>query len=152
MEGKEKPSVILQISAVVLFILFSIGALIAFGYYTFQLAFSFVNQEDIIAFNKGAMYMLGVGLSSGLLTYFMIYEIIKKEISVAFNKKATRSALIFMGLIFILPQIFHYSLEYILEKRGYMICDLDSYQWRMYRTFYYVSSVDACTNLIESKK
>ena len=90
--------------------------------YAFQLTLDLLHKEDVIAFNKGAMYMLGVGLSGGLLIYFMIYEIIYGKISESFNKKATRLAFIFMGSIFIFPQIIDFRVRQYIGHTGYVFC------------------------------
>jgi len=134
----------LKLSTVVIFTLFSVGAIFAFGYYSFLLMLDLFNSEDIIAFNKGAMYMLGVGLSSGLLTYFMIYEIIKREISESFNKRATLLSLIFMASIFIFPQIVDYGIRQYINHIGYIFCTDKSYRWLHAQNLVFATNEETC--------
>ncbi len=114
---------------VFLFSLFSISTLLAFGYYAFNTFLDFLYAKNIIEFNKGAMYMLGVGLSAGLLVMFMIHELQGKEISGTYNKKATRLAFIFIGIVFIFPQIVDYVVSYKIKNLGYVYCQNQSYRW-----------------------
>jgi len=116
-------------ATVFVFALICVGALIAFGIYGYNVAYDLIRREELVEFNKGAMYMLGVGLSSGLLVTFMIHELIGKEISKSYNKKATRSALIFIGLIFVFPQIADYVILYKVKNAGYVFCENRSYRW-----------------------
>ncbi len=118
-----------------------------------QLIEQFVSNASLIEFNKGAFYGLGSGIGLGGITYALVHQnILKFSLDNRFFNMMPAVMVFGVFISLLLPPIAHYSLEYILENRGYMICDLDSYQWRMYRTFYYVSDVDTCTNLIESKK
>jgi hypothetical protein len=138
-------------------LLFSLMFLWSFWWFALnfsQLIEQFTSNASLIEFNKGAFYGLGAGIGLAVATYGMVHQnILKFSLDSRFFTKTIPAVMVSGVFIsFLLPPIAHYSLEYILENRGYMICDLDSHQWRMYRTFYYVSDVDTCTNLIESKK
>ncbi len=87
MEVKDTEKNLLKYLTVIVFALFAVGALLVFGYYALHTVVDLIYMESVIEFNKGAMYMLGVGLSAGLLTSFMIYEIQNRKISESFNKK-----------------------------------------------------------------
>ncbi|MCL7422012.1 MAG: hypothetical protein M8364_14020 [Methylobacter sp.] len=145
MQGDSKQSIWLKLLTVVVFILFSAGSLAAFGYYAFQLILDLLHKEEVIAFNKGAMHMLGVGLSGGLLIYFMIYEIIYGKISESLNKKATRLAFIFMGSIFIFPRIIDYGVRQYIGHTGYVFCADQSHRWLHAQNLVFASNEEACT-------
>ncbi len=129
MEVKDTERNLLKYLTVIVFALFAVGALLAFGYYALHTVVDIIDMKSVIEFNKGAMYMLGVGLSAGLLTFFMIYEIQNRKISESFNKKATRLALIFIGSIFIFPQIVDYGVHQKIKSIGYVFCAKQSYSW-----------------------
>ncbi|MFA7556116.1 MAG: hypothetical protein WCY88_17875 [Spongiibacteraceae bacterium] len=132
---------------VIIFALFAICALLAFGYYAFDVSISLISKKEIIEFNKGAMYMLGVGLGAGLLVIFMIHELIGKEISNAYNKKATKCALISIGLIFIFPQLADYIVSSKFRSMDYVFCEEKSYRWLHAQNKVYGANVDACSGI-----
>ncbi len=144
MNGTQKPSLILQVLIVAFFFLFAIGSLIVFGYYAFLLFENIISQSDFIVFNKGSMYMFGVGLSSGLLTYFFIYEILKKKISASFNKKSTYIGLVFIGSIFIFPQLADYWIHKYINHIGYAYCPEQSYRWLHAQNLVFASDENIC--------
>lgn len=134
------------------FALFAIGALFAFGYYTFDVSIGLISKKDIIEFNKGAMYMLGVGLGAGLLVIFMIYELTGREISSSYNKRATKIALISIGLIFLYPQIADYIVSSKVGSMDYIFCEDQSYRWLHVQNKVYGINADACNYVEVDKK
>ncbi len=147
MEVKDTQRNLLKYLTVFVFALFAMGALLAFGYYAIHTVVDLVYMESVIEFNKGAMYMLGVGLSAGLLTSFMIYEIQNRKISESYNKKATHLALIFIGLIFIFPQIVDYGVRQKIKSIGYVFCAKQSYSWLHAQNKVFGLNEAACTQL-----
>lgn len=127
--------------------LFAICALLAFGYYAFDVSISLILKKEIIEFNKGAMYMLGVGLGAGLLVIFMIHELTGKKISNSYNKKATKFALISIGLIFIFPQLADYIVSSKFRSMDYVFCEEKSYRWLHAQNKVYGVNVDACSGI-----
>lgn len=131
---------------VVVFFIFSAGALLVFGFYTLQLVRGMISSADIVEFNKGAMYMLGVALSSGLLTAFMVHELRGGELSAAYNKKATQLALLFLGLIFIFPQATDYLVTSKLTGVDYVYCKDQSYRWLHSQNKVFAVNAAVCAN------
>ncbi len=145
-------SLLKKVSGFLFFFFPSLGAFILFGSDLYQLFLQVKSNVSVIEFHKGSFFDLGIGLGFGVFTYMYLQEVIlQRAVTPKVTKWMTRGLISSVFIMMLFPQIAHYSLEHILEKQGYMICNLDSYQWRIYRTFYYVSEVDACTNLIESK-
>lgn len=132
---------------VIVFSMFAICSLLAFGYYAFDVTISLMSKKEIIEFNKGAMYMLGVGLGSGLLVIFMIHELTGKKISNSYNKKATKFALISIGLIFVFPQVADYIVSSKIGKMDYVFCEEKSYRWLHAQNNVYGVSADTCSNI-----
>ena len=146
MQDDNKKSPGLQILIVVFFLLLSSGLLAVFVYYSFLLFSAILSGSDIIAFNKGAVYMLGAGLISALLTYFLIYEIIKKNISDSFNKKSKYIGLAFIGSVFLVPQLAEYGVNKYTESIGYMYCPEQSYRWLHAQNLVFTSNREICVN------
>lgn len=130
---------------VIIFALFAICAFLVFGYYAVDVSVSLISKKEIIEFNKGSMYMLGVGLGTGMLVVFMIHELIGKKISKSYNTKATRFALLSIGLIFVFPQFSDYLVSSKVRSMDYIFCEEKSYQWLHVQNKVYGVSVDACS-------
>ena len=90
--------------------------------------------------------MLGVGLGAGLLVIFMIHELSGKEISNSYNKNATRFALLFIGLIFIFPQLVDYVVTSKIKSMDCVFCKNLSYRWLHVQNKTYGITIDACEN------
>ncbi len=151
--SEQKTSLLSLFAGLLAFFLMSGWSLWWFVSHFSQLIEQVVSNANLIDFNKGSFYGLGGGISMAALTYGVLHQnVFKFSLESRFFNK-TIPAVMFYGavIMILLPHIAHYSIEYILEKRGYMICDTHSMQWPMYRSYYYVSDVDTCTNLIESK-
>ncbi len=132
---------------VIIFALFAICALLAFGYYAYDVSISLISKKEVIEFNKGAMYMLGVGLGAGLLVIFMIHELTGKKISDSYNKKATKIAFISIGLIFVFPQLADYIVNSKVRSMDYVFCEEKSYRWLHAQNKAYGVNVDACNGI-----
>jgi hypothetical protein len=132
---------------VIIFALFAICAFLAFGYYAFDVSISLISKKEIIEFNKGAMYMLGVGLGAGLLVIFMFHELTGKKISNSYNRKATKFALISIGLIFVFPQLADYIVSTKVISMDYVFCKEKSNRWLHLQNKVYGVNVDACSSI-----
>ena len=151
--SEQKPPLLPLLAGCLAFFLMSLGFFWDFVSHFSQLIEQFESNARLIDFNKGSFYGLGGGISMAALTYGILHQnLFKFSLDSRFFNKTIPAVMVYgVFIMILLPQIAHYSLEYILEKRGYMICDTHSVQWSMYRSYYYVSDVDTCTNLIESK-
>lgn len=129
---------------VFVFALFSLCSLLAFIYFSYEVSKSLLLKEALIEFNKGAMYILGVGLGSGLLVIFMIHELTGREISHSYNKKATRFAVMSLVLMFMFPVVADYIVSSKINRMGYVFCDTKSYQWLHVKNKVYGADVDMC--------
>ncbi len=132
---------------VIVFALFSLCALLAFGYYVYDVSISLITKKEVIEFNKGAMYMLGVGLGAGILVIFMVHELTGKIISNSYNKKATRIAFISIGLIFTFPQLAGYLVNSKIRDMNYVFCEEKSYRWLHAQNRVYGINIDACRSV-----
>lgn len=132
---------------VIIFALFAICVFLAFGYYAYDVSISLISKKEIIEFNKGAMYMLGVGLGSGLLVIFMIHELTGKKISDSYNKKATKIAFVSIGLIFAFPQLADYIVNSKVKGMDYVFCEEKSYRWLHTQNKVYGVNVDTCNGI-----
>ena len=137
---------------VIVFAIFAIAALLAFGYAAIDVTVSLISRKEIIEFNKGAMYMLGVGLGAGLLVIFMIHELSGKVISSSYNKKATKLALLSVGMIVVIPQLADYAVSLKVKGMNYVSCGNLSYRWLHVQTKVYGISIDTCKEVEIAEK
>ncbi len=151
--SEQKPPLLPLFAGCLAFFLMAGWGLWSFVSHLIQLTEQVVSNANLIDFNKGSFYGLGLGIGLTALVYGMLHQnVFKFSLESRFFNKTIPAVMIYgLFIMILLPHIAHYSIEYILEKRGYMICDTHSMQWSMYRSYYYVSDVDTCTNLIESK-
>jgi hypothetical protein len=97
------------------------------------------------------MFGAGIGLAS--LTFAIFYEgILRRKLTNKITKGITRSALVGISLMFILPQVLHYLASTYLEKDRYVICDEMSYQWLLYKKIVYTTNQLRCETLIQEKE
>jgi hypothetical protein len=152
MENSHEPSILIRFGGFLLFMFLSLGAFAWFGWSLFQTITQIASNNPVILFNKGALYMLGVGIGLSTLTYIALYEaILRLPLTNKVNKRINGGALISIITMIIFPQVIHYPVERFLEGRGYNICEPVSYQWFMYRKIIYVSNSEACAELVERK-
>lgn len=153
MEHPNRPSALLRYGGLLLFASLSLAALAWFGWSIIQIITQIRSNTAVILFDKGAVYMLGVGMGLLVLTYGILHEVI---LGLALTKRVTKriniSALISIIVLFIVPHLVHYLVEHALNERDYIICDQASYQWLLYRRIVYVSNFEDCANIIEGKK
>ncbi|GAB3112550.1 hypothetical protein GCM10027217_41840 [Pseudomaricurvus hydrocarbonicus] len=90
------------------------------------------------------MYLLGVGLSLGLLTLLMAQEVRGQAISTETNRKATRLALLFLGVIFLFPVAAGYAVQYKVSRMGYVYCQDQSHQWLHAQTKVFAVNATSC--------
>ena len=115
-----------------------IGALYIAVDATISLITGIYNFQDNIEFNKGALYLYGVGLILLIFVVGIIYtNYLKKNISSHANKIIGKAVLVFLLITFFLPQIVHYTTANYLENRGYQVCEARSKQWLHVRTIVY---------------
>lgn len=96
------------------------------------------NSQDNIEFNKGALYLYGVGLILLIFVVGIIYtNYLKRSISNHTNKIIGKVVLVCLIITFLLPQIIHYATANYLENRGYQVCEARSKKWLHVQTIVY---------------
>ncbi len=134
-----------KILGIAFFIVISISALYWFFHVIQQLTSDLLKQTDLIVFDKGAMYLLGVGGGIGVLTVFLIADAMKKELSHEVHKRATRILLLILGLTFVLPQVMDFGVHRYIERINYVHCEDQSHQWFHAHTYVFATDLTTCT-------
>ena len=150
MEDREKPSWAIRIFAPLLFILGSTAALLWFFYRLIAL-FSGA-QSDIIVFDKGSFYMLGVGIGMLILAIVTVQEgWLGRVLSKKQSTYLTRLAVISLAVLFVVPHFVHYLTDSYLSIRGYSVCEEASHQWLFVRDIVYVQESMECNENLKKK-
>ena len=146
-------SVWLLVFGTVMFLILSV-----FGFFLFYVGMSdlvigFQQNNEVIYFDKGAMYGLGVGISLFVFFIVVIHEgILQRSLS---EKKAvifTRIMIVGLVISFILPQVAYFVVSEIIDDIHYLECDVPTNAWPVYKTLVYTDTEQTCLRLIEEKK
>ena len=134
---------------------FSIGTLSALVWFFVSLIgviTLFRLNKPVITFDKGAMYMLGVGLGLLLLTITgFIQGVLKKKLSHRAEILFKRGIIVSVMLMLVTPQLAHYLVANSAQQRHYDICKAASYRWFLYSKFYYTQNEMTCNQLLETR-
>lgn len=150
MEDREPPSLTVRLAGPLVFIVGSIGALFWFGFSVFVLLENLNNE--IVSFDKGAFYMLGVGLGSATLSFVLIYEFWHgKPLTKRLNILCTKLAFFSIILLLLTPQAIHLLTGNYLENRGLTLCEQASSQWLFVSEIVYVDDDSGCDGISKRK-
>jgi len=150
MEGREKPSLGIRIFAPLIFISGSIAALLWFFYRIFNLFIA--TLSEIVVFDKGSFYMLGVGVGMLNLAIVTVQEgWLDKPLSKKQSAYLTRGAFIGIALIITVPHLVHYFANSYLLRQGYTVCEEASQQWLFVRDIVYIAESIECSTSLKNK-
>jgi hypothetical protein len=109
-------------------------------------------MNNVITFNKGAMYVLGAGAGALSLSVAVVYTAIyQRKVSFSVEKVLIKIALIAMVVMFVLPQIAHLSVNRIIDDNSYQECEPLSYRWMLYKKYVFTQDEETCINLVTEK-
>lgn len=147
MEGAVQPSRSRRIASVSIFALSAVAAMDWFFWSALQLVSQLLSKSPAVMFDKGAVYMLGVGLGLGLLTCVGLYEgILERSPTKRFGRWMNIGAIVSIGVMVVLPHMAHAAVNhYLVGTRGYMVCEAESHQWLLYRRIAYAASEVLCS-------
>jgi len=149
MKDREKPSWAIRIFGPMLIIFISFGAMTVFFYRVFLL-FHGISSE-IVIIEKGSFYLFGVGAGALPLALVCVQEFwIGKLLSRKQARILTRMAIGGVIIMFTLPHLMHFSLDYFLKKEGYSVCKEASHQWLHVRNIVYTQDPAECIEELKS--
>jgi len=150
MESREKPSWGIRIFAPLFFISGAIAALLWFFY---RISNIFIGTlSEIVVFDKGSFYMLGVGVGMLILSVVTVQEgWLDKPLSKIQSAYLTKGAFIGIALIFTVPHLVHYFANGYLLKQGYTVCEEASHQWLFVRDIVYIADSIECNASLKMK-
>lgn len=142
-------TMLLNVIFLSMLILFSF---IWFIYSVYDLTLNIINEAQVITFNKGSMYMFGVGIGLFFLLIGLVQKgLFKKDLSEKKESFLIRGSVIGIIVMFSLPIVVDYFVEQKIRKENYVVCSDMSYQWFLYKKFVYTSSNQTCVELVRQK-
>ena len=149
MTKPDEPSALIRFSGFFIFLFFSIGAFVWFGWTSLSLVEQITKSMPAVIYDNSGFYMLGVSIGLFALTYAALHEVILQlPLTKSVTKRITYTAFVGIGIMIILPQIVNYSIDDHLKNNGYKICEQVSSNWLMYKHIAYVSNAETCIELI----
>lgn len=130
-----------------------VAGLLWFVHDTVQLAEGIFQEQAVIDFDKGAMYMLGGGMIiAALLVAVIPKAFFNRDLSEGSTSIVGKGLLIGFVVMLALPQLVHLGVWATLKSRNYVVCqDLGS-RWLMHVTFVYASSPERCMEELMSRR
>lgn len=143
MDTRDKPSQINRILTPPTLLISGGAALCWFFYRLFSLIAGI--SSDVVLFDKGSFYMLGVGVGLLSLGFVVVQEFwVGSPISRKQNKIFTRMVLFGIATLIIFPHITHFLVDRYLMRNGYSVCEEASHQWLFVRDIVYISEATVC--------
>lgn len=153
MSEPDNPAVFARFGGFFLFFIMVMGCFSWFIWSSYNIVIQLMSTPEVVYFDKGSLYMLGAGIGLGALTFAIFYEgILRRTLTKQITKIITRSALVGISLMFILPHLLFYPADQYLTEKGYVVCDKVSYQWLLYRKLVYTNNQYACEVLVREKE
>ncbi|WP_226703419.1 hypothetical protein [Microbulbifer elongatus] len=109
-----------------------------------EMAGQISGTADAVLINKGVFYLFGVGVAlSGLLVDGSYNALLHRPVPESLKRQMGKVIFLGLVLVVILPSAIHYISAYVLELRGYIVCESASSQWLFVRDIVYTLP-DAC--------
>ncbi|GAB3093702.1 hypothetical protein G8770_22620 [Aestuariicella hydrocarbonica] len=152
MQTEQQSSPMARFLSVSFFLVLTIASLAWFFLSITNLISQIRLDAPIIGFDKGSVYMLGIGLGLLVLTAGGIIQgILGKSLTPAKEslfKKGIGASLV---VAFLLPHVVHYAVTKYTDEKDYRICDGANYHWFLYSKFYFTNNETSCDALIREK-
>ncbi|MBY6190939.1 MULTISPECIES: hypothetical protein [Microbulbifer] len=127
-------------AAAILLVFFSVAGIclilptVAF----YHMMVAIFQADNNVLIDKGVYYLFGAGIAMSFLLLDGIYNsLIRQPVPGKIKQAVGATALLGLALIVILPTTVHYASAYLLEQRGYEICEAASSQWLFVRDIVY---------------
>jgi hypothetical protein len=146
-------TILARFGGLFLFFVLTTACFVWFAWSAYSIVDSISSKADVVYFDKGSLYMLGAGIGLASLTLAILYEgILRRNLTSKITMVITRSALIGVSLMFILPHVLHYLASTYLTDENYVVCDEASYQWLLYKKLVYTTNQLTCEVLVQEKE
>lgn len=149
MQTEQQSSPMARFLSVGFFLVLTIASLAWFFVSTTSLISQIRQNAPIIGFDKGSVYMLGIGLGLLVLTAGGIMQgILGKTLTPAKESLFMKGIVTSLVVAFLLPHAVHYGVSQYTQKQHYDICNPATYRWFLYSKYYYTDTPSNCDALV----
>ncbi|VAW90479.1 hypothetical protein MNBD_GAMMA17-1731 [hydrothermal vent metagenome] len=153
MDGEQRPSTLARFISVAFFLILTLSSLTWFTVSIIGFISQFLLNDPVVEFDKGSMYMLGIGLGLLLLTIGGVMQgLLGKKLTPQKETLFTRGLVFSLIIMFGFPHLTHYVVANYAQQRNYSVCSDASYRWLLYSKFYYTKNGMACNKLVSKKE
>lgn len=146
------PPAIKRLLSVSFFLILGLAALLWFGVSMSTLVSQLVAESPVVAFDKGAMYMLGVGSALLLLAAGgFLHGVMGKKQTKAGDSIFKRGVIVCFLVLIVFPQAAQYVVNRYAIGHSYQICESAGYRWLLYSKYYYTKDDSECDRLGREK-
>src|SRR5690606_36588757 len=133
MNEEKNPSFLTRVMSVNLFAILTISSLAWFFISAVNLFSQLRFDDAVVTFDKGAMYMLGVGAGLLCLTAGGFIEgVVGKELTPNMKSLFKYGLIASIFAMVVLPHLAHYLTNGYAQKKNYDVCHEVSYHWLLY--------------------
>lgn len=145
-------SVFTRLLSVSFFLIFGLAALLWFGVSMSTLVSQLVAESPVVAFDKGAMYMLGVGSALLLLAAGgFLHGVMGKKQTKAGDSIFKRGVIVCFLVLIVFPQAAQFIVNRYALGHSYQTCESAGYRWLLYSKYYYTKDDAECDRLSQGK-
>jgi len=153
MKSEQLPSALARFLSVGFFLVLTLSALAWFVFSIIGFITQFRMNNVVVGFDKGSMYMLGIGLGLLLLTIGGVMQgLFKKKLTPKKETLFARGLVFSLILMVTFPQLTHYLVANYSQKQNYIVCSDATYRWLLYSKIYYAKNETACNELVNEKE
>lgn len=150
---EETPSLLTKLLSLAFFSALTVLSFAWFFYSVLSLISQVNLDGTVIAFDKGSMYMLGIGMALLSLTIGgLIHGVLAKALTPKAETIFKYSVIASIVVMIALPQITHHFIDSYVRNKNYISCNEATYQWLLYSKYYYSDSQINCDKLVQEKE
>jgi hypothetical protein len=152
MEVTTEPSLSTKLLSLGFFLLLTISSGTWFAISSINLISDIRYQAPVIAYDEGSMYMLGctIGLL-GVLAGGAYYVLLGRKLPKKVERILIRIMLSGVVIMFVFPHVANFYVESEIEHSKYYICEKLTYEWLLYKKYYYTDTPETCGKLVAER-
>lgn len=152
MEENAEPSLPVKLLSLGLFLLLTISSGTWFTISAINLISDIRHQASVIAYDEGSMYMLGCTIGIlGILVGGAYHVLLDRKLPKSGERILIKIILSGIVIMFVFPHVANLYVENEIGHSKYSICDKLTYEWLLYKKYYYTDTPETCRKLLAEK-
>lgn len=153
MDGEDKAPFWVRVLIGIVFFILATFCFAWFIYSAVGLIIALNTLPSVIEYYKSTMYLLGVSI--GLFFMFagiVLQGLLEKDLSKKTESLLARGMIAGVVIMFVLPQIVHYTVNKMIPMDRYIVCEEMSHQWMMHKYVVYTDNQATCDELVKEEE